>query len=263
MGFMVMVTLERLRAALDAFRDPPMQTWKPPVGRLGTVGVSCVWTVKEKRNGIFVPVLSTRNTFTNAGLSALASAISNQYTPPLYMVIDSDSATVQNAGGIASGVTAVTASKRVDIAGDTQLVLSPGTPNAEVVTFSSVTTSAPFIYTLSTPTGKPHSQGDTICRQVAATDTMNSVVSEVVFDAVNNPDERMQVVNGYNNGSNGNWTARWYYTGTQALVAMNTIGISENPTVGQGTLHNHFVLGYIHNAGNDVEIDGSLTLTNN
>lgn len=226
------------------------------------VRASFRWCLKERdpQTGLFLPKRRVKNVITNNGLTLLASALSGGYNAPIYLVIDSDGAKLQ--GSYAAGVTVFQTDKRVDVAGDTQLVLSPGQPSQETVSFSSTTGSGPYTYNLTAPTTQAHNLNDYVLRQVKASDTLANVVSEVQYDSVNFPNQRVQSYSGYSPGA-GQWTIQFFVTGTQAVgVQFNTLGISDNPTVGLGTLHNHFILGYTHTSGNDVEIDGTLTLVN-
>lgn len=223
--------------------------------------LSCVWTVKERRSGLWIPVLSRKNVWTNYGLGALASAIGGGYSAPNNLVIDSDYATL--SVGASLGASSIQLSKRVDITGDTQLVLNPGGANQETVTFSGAPTgSGPFTYSLTGTLANTHLANEPVVRLPLAADTLSTVVSEIQYDATNAPGLRVQASSGYASGT-GNWTLQFYLTGTQALTHLMTLGLSENNAVGAGNLHNHIVLGYDHSGGgNDVEIDVSLTLSN-
>lgn len=228
---------------------------------MSKLGLSCVWTVKERRSGIWVPVLRVKNIFTNTGLNALASAIQGAYVAPNFLVIDSAGAKLQNA--YAPGATSIDTDVRVDLPGDTQLVLSPGTGQQETVTFTSVTGSGPYTYALSAPTANTHGVNDYALRVPRVTDDMSSVISEQQYDATNAPGQRMPAASGYNNGAIGEWTIQFYFTGAQAPVHFNTLGLADSSDIGAGSLHNHFILGYDHTtSGNDVEIDGSITIAN-
>jgi hypothetical protein len=69
-------------------------------------------------------------------------------------------------------------------------------------------------------------------------------------------------VAGYSGGA-GNWVIQFYYIAQAATFYISDIALTDNITIGHGTLHNHCVLGYDHSAGtSDVEIDGSLTIAN-
>jgi hypothetical protein len=220
----------------------------------------CIWTVKEKRGGLWVPVWEHKNLLTTYGLSALASAIGGGYSAPLYMVIDTDYASLQNSPSL--GQVIVQLNKRIDITGDTQLILSPGTVVQETVTYSSVTGSGPYTYNLTSGLTHNHNAGELVVRAPRSSDDLTTVISEAQYDSTNAPGKRLQATSGYSTGT-GNWTSQYYFTGTQALVKFMSLGLSDSDTVGAGNLHNHVVLGYDHSGGgNDVEIDVSLTLTN-
>lgn len=230
---------------------------------MSKLGLSCTWTVKERdpKTGLFIPKLRVKNIFTNTGLNALASAVQGAYVAPTFLVIDSAGAKLQ--ANYSAGVTAVNTDVRVDIGSDTQLILSPGTANQETVTFTSVVGSGPYTYNLSAPTANAHNLDDYALRKPLVTDDMTTVVTEAQYDSTNAPGQRMPAASGYSNGSIGEWTIQFYFTGTQAPVVFNTLGLADSSDVGAGSLHNHFVLGYDHTtSGNDVEIDGLLTIAN-
>jgi hypothetical protein len=221
------------------------------------LGVSCTWTVREGGH----VVAQARNVWTDVGLSNLAAAISGGYSAPIYLVIDAGGTAL--SADVPLGGTSVTTDAPVDLSGDTQLVLNPGGPTQEVVTFSGTPTgNGPYTYTLTAGTLFSHTAGETVVRQVRNTDDMTTVTNEQQYDAALATGLRMPAVAGYSQGV-GNWIMQFYFTGTQALVNFNTVGLSDNPNVGQGLLHDHAVLGYQHTGGNDVEIDVSITLTNN
>lgn len=225
------------------------------------VGVSCVWRVRERdhRSGIIVAERKVKNIWTNYGLTALASGTIPSQT---YLAVEFPNYTFSS--GYSSGVTSITLSGQAHQTGDTQLILGVGLSSQETVTFSSATpgTGSTYVYTLSSPTAQPHNSGDPACRQVSATDTMSNVQNEQQYDAVNFPNQRMNDAGGYSNGS-GNWTYQFYYPGPTLQTTLMIVGMTDNLTIGQGNLLNHFVLGYVHNnTNNDLEIDGSLTLSN-
>lgn len=230
-------------------------------GYLPMLKVQCVWTVKERRSGLWVPVLTNKNTMTNYGLAALASAIGGGYNAPLYLVIDTDYTYLYT--GASLGATSIQTHDRKDISGDTQLIIAPGTVTQETVTFSGAPTgSGPYTYTLTSGLLYNHNINEVVLRAPRASDDLTTVILEAQYDSTNAPNQRMQAASGYSSGA-GNWTSQFYFTGSQALVKFMTLGLSETPTVGQGNLHNHVVLGYDHSGGgNDLEVDVSLTLTN-
>lgn len=235
---------------------------------MNNIGVGCIWTVKEKvtlpisHKEIWHPVLERKNTFTTDGLSSLASAISGNYIPPVYLILASNYATVAFTTAVAA--TSITLSSQVDQPGDTQIVLSIGLANQETVTFSSVVVSVDttVTYTLTTPCVYVHNVGEQCARQAMAGDTMNNILGETEYDPANSPLTRATSMSGYSGGA-GNWIIQFYFVLGQATMYISDIGLTENPAIGSGTLHNHVVLGYDHtSASSDVEIDGSLTLTN-
>jgi hypothetical protein len=231
---------------------------------------SVVWTVRAwRRKGALVvqeEVLRRKNLQTNFGLTAFAGAFQGTYTAPVYLVIESLAGLIQNVGGIGVGATSVSLDHAVDEVGDTSLVLGVGSANQETVTFSARSGTGPYVYTISATT-KTHAQYDACVRLVLATDGMAQVQSEVQYDTVNAPTQRMASLGGYSQGA-GNWTMQFFFAGTQALGAggipllFANCGLADSVTVGAGNLHNHINLGYSHTSGNDAEIDVSLTLIN-
>jgi hypothetical protein len=225
----------------------------------GKVRVTGKWQVKERnpRTGLYEVKLTRYNTWTNYGLTALATAISGTYTAPIYLEIENNATAITNAGGISASATSCTAATNVLEGGDTQLILGVGTANQETVTGASY---AGGTYTFAACT-KSHANGDPICRVPLAGDTLASLQSEWQYDSVNNPNQRMASTAGYSTGT-GVWVVQFYYNGAQGVGNMTTIGLTDNQTVGAGNLHNHVALGYVHSSSNDVEIDGTLTLVN-
>ena len=199
---------------------------------------------------------------TNYGLTALAAAVQGGYLPPLYLVIEDNGSTISAATAV--GATSIQTVARVDLAGDSQLVLSPGLSTQETVTFSAVSGSGPYTYTISATT-QAHAAGDPVCRMVLATDTMSQVVSEIQYDSTNAPNQRLQSVSGYSTG-NGEWTMQFYLTGIQASSYIMTVGLSDSITVGQGNLHAHLIVATNHvftslSTATDLEIDIPLQLS--
>lgn len=233
---------------------------------LSKLGFSCEWVVKEKRNGIYVPVLRRKNIVTNTGLTALAGSWSGTLTLPQYMVLESNQTTVFTT--ISAGATSVTLVARVDQTGDTKLVLSAGTGNQETVTFTGTPTlsGGHYIYTLSAATTHTHTAGDFATRQVLATDTMTNVSGEFSYDTTVSG-TRNAFVSAFSPGT-GQYTYQFYFTGIQATQVIATVGLSDSQSVGAGNLFNHLVLGYDHtipsgqSTTNDVEIDVTLTASN-
>jgi hypothetical protein len=233
------------------------------------LGISCVWTVKEKdpKSGLYIPVLRRKNLFTNYGLQALSGALAGTYIAPQYLVIETGHSTL--VGSYGAGVNLVTSVARVDQAGDTQILLSPKTANEETMTFSSVTPNGPnFDYHLTANTTKAHTALDNVVRIPRAPDTMAGVVGEAAYDPTNFPGQRLPVVATYSPGA-GQTTYQFYYTGIQANVFFALVGLADDIDIGQGNLHNHVALGYDHTipggftSTSDLEIDATLTVVNN
>lgn len=232
------------------------------------VGLGCLWTVKERvilpisHKEIWHPVLTRKNTFTITGLTSLASAISGNYIPPLYLILASNYSIVEVTTAVAD--TSITLAAQVDQAGDTQLSLSIGLANQEVVTFTSVTLNidSTATYALAAPMTYAHTSGEQVTRQPVTTDTMNNILGEFQYDPTNSPGTRATSIAGYSGGA-GNWITQFYFVLGLANAYISDIGLTENPSIGSGTLHNHVVLGYDHSTSTtDIEIDGSLTLIN-
>jgi hypothetical protein len=227
--------------------------------------VKAKFEVKEKQpSGLYVPVLTRYNTFTNYGLTQLASVIGGQpYIAPQYLAIEDNGTAITNSGGIAASATSCTAAANVIFSGDT-LILGVGTANQETVTGVSVTGTGPYTYHFTACT-KSHANGDLICRVPLQGDTIASLQSEQQYDSVNNPNQRMLSAAGYSTGT-GVWVIQFYYNGAQAVSStaqyMTTVGLCDSISVGDGNLHDHVALGYDHSSGSDVEIDVTITLAN-
>lgn len=220
------------------------------------------WTIKERVPGtdLWFPVWDGFNIMTDYGLTALASAFGGEYTQPLYLVIDNYSAQIQNAS-LPAGSTSVSLNKRVDVAGDTKIVLGVGTANEETVSFSAVSGGGPYVYTISA-TLSAHNQNDYCVRAPRQSDTISTIQSEVQYAPTVFPSKRLKRTGlGYSSGT-GNHVMSFFLTGTQAIGRWETLGTSESDTVGAGNLHNHLVVGYDHLSGNDTQIDISLTIAN-
>jgi hypothetical protein len=222
-----------------------------------------IWTVKERdpESGLFIPKLTRKNIQTNYGMTAYAGAFQGTYTPPIFMVVDGFNPTFSSLTGT---TLVLNASRQPTLGTDSQLVLSIGTANQEVVSFSGTPAQAGSLWTYSL-TAAPtlaHVSGDICVRNPTATDTMTAIFSEQQYDTVNAPNQRMQSVGGYSGGT-ANWTMQYFFTGAQALVYFATVGLSDAATLGTGNLHNLLVLGYNHTGTtNDLELDVSLTLSN-
>lgn len=198
---------------------------------------------------------------TTYGLTALAAAVQGGYAPPVYLVLENNGSTL--SAGYAAGVSAVQLVARVDLAGDTQIVLSPGLPTQETVSFSSVTGTGPYTYNLTSPTFNTHATGDHVCRMPQASDTMAQVSGEFGFDPANSPGQRSSSPAGYSTGT-GEWTMQFYLTGIQADSYIMMVGLSDSPNIGQGNLHAHLIVAVDHTfttqaAATDLEIDVPLT----
>lgn len=197
------------------------------------------------------------------GLAALASAVQGNYAPPLYLVIENNGSTLSSLVNV--GATSLQTVAKVDLAGDSQLVVGTGTINEETLPFSSVSGTGPYTYTLSSPATKSHAVSDPICRLPLSTDTMSQVASEQQYDSVNDPGLRLQSVSGYASGP-GQWTMQFFLTGIEASTFLMTIGLSDSPTIGQGNLHLHATYGKDHtfnpvSGGVDLELDVPVSLT--
>ena len=222
-----------------------------------------LWTIKERdpQTGLMLPKKRGKNVHTTFGLTAYASGFQGSYAAPTYLIIETFAPALVSLTGT---TLVVSASQQPTLASDTQLVLSVGTSNQEVISFTGQPTvsNGQYTYTLSKTPTYSHAVGDICTRAPTASDTLTSVFSEAQYDATLAPNQRMQSIGGYSPGS-GQWTMQFFYSGTQALVEFVTLGLADSVTIGQGNLHNHLVLGYNHTSGNDAEIDVTLTLSNN
>lgn len=227
------------------------------------VNVVCIWTVKEKRGGLWIPVLRKKNVITDYGLSSLAAAWNGTAIPPLYIVLEQNQTTV-NANTII-GATSIQTVAQAHLTGDTKIQLSVGTGNEETATFSAVTGTGPYTYTVTALT-KAHTAGDFVARTPQQGDTMTKVASELSYDT-SVPNTRAPITSGYS-VSAGVFTYQFYFTGIQAAGRLFTVGMADNINFGSGNLYNHIILGYDHRiiapatTTNDVEIDATLTATN-
>lgn len=222
------------------------------------LGLHCEWVVKEKRGESWVEVLRKSNVFTDDGLNALVQAFGGSYTPPTFLVLDDFAGALQ--ASYSPGATSIQTDVQVHLAGDTKLVLGPETANKETVTFTGPTGSGPYTYTVSA-TVNSHTSGDKVVRDVKQADDLSTVQDEIQYDATTFPSKRMPSVGGFLAGT-GIFTLQFYLTGNQAISYLGNVGLSENDTVGSGSLHDHLTLGYDHAANVDVEIDVTITITN-
>jgi hypothetical protein len=236
-------------------------TWSAEGPALRT---SFLWTIKERdpKTGLFIPRIQRKNIQTNYGMTAYAGAFQGSYTAPVYLVIDQWNPQLNSLVGT---TLVLVASRQPTLAGDTQLVLSIGTANQEVVSFTGSPTQngSLWTYTLTAAPSLSHSVNDICVRNPLATDTMTAIFNEAQYDSVNAPNQRMQSIGGYSGGT-ANWVMQYFFTGTQALTGFNTVGLADNVNVGNfGNLHNLTVLGFQHTGTtNDLELDVSLTLSN-
>lgn len=233
----------------------------------------CVWSVYRLPDRTLLA--RAKNVQTNYGLTALAGALQGSYAaagynPPNYLLLDTYTGAIQNAGGLAVNATSVTTDKQLHVTGDTgataQLVLGVGTANQEQVNWTAVSGAGPYTYTISA-CGKTHAQNDPCCRQSQGADDLAQLQSDIQYDATNAPNQRLQTLGGYSQGT-GLWTVQFFLTGNQALGASQAnlllarVGLGDSLTVGQGHMHNAVVLGYTHQVNNDVEIDVDISLIN-
>lgn len=220
-----------------------------------------IWTLKEAETGKIKWI--KENKFTSFGLTAIASAPNGGYVPPQYLALNSAHTTL-SAALATTGLTTLQTVVRIDIAGDTQLVLSPNTANTEIVTFSTVTGTGPFTYTLSTPTTKTHALSDIVIRQTNINDTLTTgIVTPIQYDSVNAPSQWPTSVGGYQTSA-GIWTVQFYFSVGQIASYLATAGLIDTQTFGSGNLHNHLVIGEDHTADTtDFELDIVITATNN
>lgn len=222
------------------------------------LSLRCIWTVKEKRGGVFVPVLRKSNIFTDDGLNALVQAFGGSYNPPQYLVLDDFAGALQ--AGYTAGATSIETDVQVQLTGDTQIVVGAGTANEETCSFTGPTGSGPYTYTVSALT-KDHTTGDKVVRAVLHTDDLTTVQNEIQYDATTFPNRRIQSTGGFLS-STGVYVVQFYITGSQGIDFLGNVGLSENDTVGDGALHDHLTLGYAHASGVDVEVDVTITLAN-
>lgn len=232
---------------------------------MSTVGVKGEWTLRERdrRTGLIIVEKTIKNIWTSYGLTALATALTTPYTPPQYLVIESFYSSLYAPSNPGDTVVNVV-NPGPTLLNDTQLVLSPGLASQETVTFTSAVDSGSgyTIYTVSGTVQKAHAVSDPVCRQPVLGDSMSSVTNEQQYDAVNAPNTRTASPSGYSGGI-GNGVIQFYLPGPSAQCYIMLCGLSDSPTIGQGNLHNHFVLGFNHTSvTTDVEIDGSITLAN-
>lgn len=230
---------------------------------LSKAGFSCIWTVKEKRGGIWVPVIRRKNTITDFGLSSLAAAWNGIAVPPLYIILEQNQTTVHANTTI--GATSIQLDGIANLTGDTKIRLSVGTANEETATFSARSGTGPYTYTVTALT-KAHTAGDLCARLPQQSDDMTKVPAELDYDTTV-AGTRAPITSSYA-VSAGIYVFQFYFTGIQANGRLFTVGMGDSATEGLGNLYNHIILGYDHRiigpatTTNDVEIDATLTATN-
>ena len=224
------------------------------------VQVSVGWQVKERQAGVWEVVHNFHNLLTTFGLTAYAAAPSGQYTPPIYLVIDTASTTMYVTGNVGDVTVQLTGDPT--LAGDSQLVLSVGLAAQETVTFTSVSGSNPAIFTLSAPLVNAHPATDPVVRGVTSGDTMLSVVSEGQYDPTFNAGNRLAMTSAFSPGLGQN-TMQFFISGATATnLFFSHVGLADQQVIGNVStnLHNYAPLGYNHNSTNDLEIDVTYTL---
>jgi hypothetical protein len=224
------------------------------------------WVVREKQaSGVYVPVMEIDNLVTSFGLTALAAAPAGTYVSPIYLIIENSYSGLNAAGNIGD----VTLQTLVDptIVGDTQLVVGVGLASQETVTFTSkLDTSGvgagPYVFSLTSGLANAHLITDRVVRAPTAADTMTSVLSEVQYDAANNPGQRVTMASSYSPGTGQN-TMQFFLSGLTAQVFMAHVGLTDQVAISSiaANLHNYAALGYNNNTGADLEIDVIYTLT--
>lgn len=227
------------------------------------IGVMVRWVVKvrRRRGGLWVPVHDFYNLVTDYGLTALSAAPSGNYTPPIYLVINTASTTL--AAQANQGATSVSLNADPTLAGDTQLVLSVGLAAQETVTFVSKSGSGPYSFVLQAPyPSNTHPASDPVVRAPTASDTMASVTAEAQYDPTFNPNKRSAMTASFSPGTGQN-TMQFFLSGTTATnLFFAHVGLADKLTIGalNTNLHNYAPLGYNHNNTDDVEIDVTYTV---
>lgn len=222
----------------------------------------CEWVVREYLPGTRILVAEhppVKNVITDDGLTNLASAWQGSGTPPIYLAIES--LITQVSSTVLAGATSIQLNDKIDLAGDTQLIVGLNN-NQETLTFSSVSASSPWIYTLSSATTLDHTSGDLAVRAVRQADTQGSLQAEIAYDPTNNPGQRKTSLGGYSPAA-GQWTMQFFFAATEAAVRLANIGLCDTPATGTGTLHHHVLLNVDHSAGTtDLEVDATLSIAN-
>lgn len=218
------------------------------------------WTIKERRDGLWVPIYEFDNLVTDFGLTALSSAPAGQYTPPTFLVIETSQTTM--AATANAGVNSVQLTADPTIAGDTQLVLSVGLAAEEVVTFTTKTGTGPFTFALTANLVNNHPSGDPVVREVTGVDTMASVLVEAQYDSTFDAGNRLPMTAAFSPGTGQNTMQFFMAGGTATNIFFAHVGLTEQRAIGAlgSNLHNYAHLGYNHNNTNDLEIDVNYTL---
>lgn len=218
------------------------------------------WTVKERRNGLWVPVYEFDNVVTDYGLTALASAPASQYTAPGFLVIETTFTTLAQPAN--AGTNSVQLVADPTLGGDNQLVLSVGLGAEEVVTFSGKSGTGPFTYTLTANLVNNHLSGDPAVREVTGADTMSAVLSEAQYDPTFDAGNRAPMTSAFSPATGQN-TMQFFMSGLTATnLYFAHVGLADQRVIGSiaSNLHNYAHLGYNHNNTNDLEIDVNWTL---
>lgn len=217
---------------------------------------SVEWIIKERQHGQFVEVYRFHNLITVYGQTALAAAPSGQYTLPIYLVVEQSATSMYSQAN--PGDTTIYLNGNPTLAGDNQLVLSPGLAAMETVTFSGIVgSSAPFIVSLTAACANTHPASDPVVRAPNFNDTMSSVLSEVTIDPTNNPNNRVAMTAAYSPGQGQN-TMQFFISGATATnVYFAHVGLADQQSMSaiNTNLHNYAALGYSHTNTNDVEVD--------
>lgn len=228
---------------------------------IGIIG-EWTWRERERKSGLIVAEKTFRNKLTTYGLTAIGSALSGAYTPPLWLAVENSFTYL--TFGVSAGAISITTVADLHQTGDTQLTLGAGQSNQETVTFTSVTGTGPYTYALSTPLLHAHvaTDPDWVVRTPQEGDSTGNLVGEAQYDSTNFPSQRMASPGGYSPGSK-QWTVQFFFPGTLMVGYLMNCGLTDSVTVGGGNLHNHFTLGIHHtNTSNDQEIDGVFTFSN-
>jgi hypothetical protein len=228
------------------------------------IGVKGVWRWRERdhKTGLVVAEKVVHNVVTDYGLTNIGQAWLSGTPTPLYLAVESTHTylSVPAPGGSAF-IQTLTAIHQF---GDTQLTIAAGQSNQETVTFTSVTGTGPYTYNLSGTVQHGHTIADPdwVTRTPQHTDVITALASELQYDPVNFPNQRILSPGGYSPGL-GQWTIQFFFPGPTLVGYIMNAGIVDNITLGVGNLYNYFTLGINHNnTANDQEIDGTFTFSN-